>query len=146
MDYKFTAGMETKLDEIAEKKAVWNKVLNDFYAPFIEEVDKALQTNERVRIESKVKCPNCGKPMVLRTSKTGSQFLGCSGFPNCKTIMSLDVLSEITQEEEQKEQEICEEKCEKCGSDMIFKTGPYGKYMECTNEECKNRNYGCNHT
>ena len=22
---------------------------------------------------------------------------------------------------------------------MIFKIGPYGKYMECTNSECKNR-------
>lgn len=139
MDYKFTAGMETKLDEIAEKKAVWNKVLKDFYTPFIKEVDKALQTNERVRIESKIKCPNCGKPMVLRSSKSGSQFLGCSGFPNCKTIMSLDVLSEISSDDEQNEPDICEEKCEKCGSDMVFKNGPYGKYMECTNEECKNR-------
>ena len=139
MDYKFTAGMETKLDQIAEKKAIWNKVLQDFYTPFIKEVDKALENSERVKIESKVKCPNCGKPMVLRTSKFGSQFLGCSGFPDCKTMMSLDVLSEVGEDEENKEPEVCEEKCEKCGSDMIFKTGPYGKYMECTNEECKHR-------
>ena len=138
MDYKFTAGMETKLDQIAEKKAIWNKVLEDFYTPFIQEVDKALQNTERVKIESKIKCPNCGKSMVLRTSKYGTQFLGCSGFPDCKTMMSLDVLSEAD-EEENTNDEICEEKCEKCGSDMVFKHGPYGKYMECTNEECKNR-------
>ena len=138
MDYKFTAGMESKLDQIAEKKAVWNKVLADFYTPFIQEVDKALQNNERVKIESKIKCPNCGKPMVLRTSKSGSQFLGCSGFPDCKTMMSLNALTENPDENSQ-EQEVCEEKCEKCGSDMIFKHGPYGKYMECTNEECKHR-------
>ena len=139
MDYKFTAGMETKLDQIAEKKAVWNKVLKDFYTPFIQEVDKALQNSERIKIESKIKCPNCGKPMVLRTSKYGTQFLGCSGFPDCKTMMSLDVLSEAENEENRTEQEICEEKCEKCGSDMVFKHGPYGKYMECVNEVCKNR-------
>lgn len=140
MDYKFTAGMETKLDQIADKKAVWNKVLEDFYAPFIQEVDKALQNGERVKIESKIKCPNCGKPMVLRTSKHGTQFLGCSGYPDCKTAMSLNALSEETEEEtENKESEVCEEKCEKCGSDMVFKTGPYGKYMECTNGECRNR-------
>ena len=140
MDYKFTAGMETKLDQIAEKKAVWNKVLADFYTPFIQEVDKALQNSERVKIESKIKCPNCGKPMVLRTSKFGSQFLGCSGFPDCKTMMSLNALTEETEENtESQEPEVCEEKCEKCGSDMIFKTGPYGKYMECTNPECKDR-------
>ncbi len=139
MDYKFTAGMETKLDKIAEKKAVWNDVLQEFYTPFIQEVDKALQTGERVKIESKIKCPNCGKPMVLRIGKNGSQFLGCSGFPDCKTMMSLNALSEDTGEESSNEPEKCEEKCEKCGSDMIFKTGPYGKYMECTNADCKHR-------
>lgn len=140
MDYKFTAGMETKLDRIAEKKAVWNDVLKEFYAPFIEEVNKALQNGERVKIESKIKCPNCGKPMVLRTSKFGTQFLGCSGYPECKTMMSLNALSEESSEEGQsQEQEVCEEKCEKCGSDMVFKMGPYGKYMECTNEDCKHR-------
>lgn len=139
MDYKFTAGMETKLDQIAEKKAVWNDVLENFYEPFIKEVNKALQTGERVKIESKIKCPNCGKPMVLRIGKNGSQFLGCSGFPDCKTMMSLNALSEESLNEQSNEPEVCEEKCEKCGSDMIFKTGPYGKYMECTNENCKHR-------
>ena len=139
MDYKFTAGMETKLDKIAEKKAVWNNVLQEFYTPFIEEVNKALQNSERVKIESKIKCPNCGKPMVLRTSKFGTQFLGCSGYPDCKTMMSLNALSEETGEDENKEPEQCDEKCEKCGSEMIFKTGPYGKYMECTNSDCKHR-------
>lgn len=133
MDYKFTAGMETKLDEIAEKKAVWNNVLQEFYEPFIVEVNKALENSERVKIESKIKCPNCGKPMILRTSKFGTQFLGCSGYPDCKTMMSLNALSENAEQDE------CEEKCEKCGSDMIFKTGPYGKYMECTNDSCKYR-------
>ena len=139
MDYKFTAGMETKLDKIAEKKAIWNDVLQEFYAPFIEEVNKALQTGERVRIESKIKCPNCAKPMVLRMGKNGSQFLGCSGYPECKTMMSLNALSEESLQEQSNEPEVCEEKCEKCGSDMIFKMGPYGKYMECTNETCKHR-------
>ena len=139
MDYKFTAGMETKLDKIAEKKAVWNDVLQEFYTPFIQEVDKALQTGERVKIESKIKCPNCGRPMVLRIGKNGSQFLGCSGYPDCKTMMSLNALSEDTGEDTSNEPEKCEEKCEKCGSDMIFKTGPYGKYMECTNADCKHR-------
>ncbi len=139
MDYKFTAGMETKLDKIAEKKAVWNDVLQEFYTPFIDEVNKALQTGERVKIESKIKCPKCGKPMVLRIGKNGSQFLGCSGYPDCKTMMSLNALSEDTDEETSNEPEKCEEKCEKCGSDMIFKTGPYGKYMECTNADCKHR-------
>ena len=126
MDYKFTAGMETKLDKIAEKKAVWNKVLQEFYDPFINTVNEAMKDTGRITIESDVTCPNCEKPMVLRTSRQGSQFLGCSGYPDCKTMMSLNAAAEQTQEPE-----ICEEKCEKCDSEMIFKIGPYGKYMEC---------------
>lgn len=143
MDYKFTAGMEEKLDKIAEKQAVWVKVLQDFYTPFMEEVNSVMKTAQKVNIETNIKCPNCGKPMLLRTSKTGSQFLGCSGYPDCKTAMSINVMQEMENSEDgtipTQQQEVCEEKCEKCGSDMIFKTGPYGKYMECTNPECKHR-------
>lgn len=144
MDYKFTAGMEEKLDKIAEKEALWVKVLQDFYTPFMEEVNSVMKTAERVTIETKINCPNCGKPMVLRTSKKGTQFLGCSGYPDCKTAMSLNVMQEMEAEQQEsdsteKPKEVCEEKCEKCGSDMIFKIGPYGKYMECLNEECKHR-------
>lgn len=38
-------------------------------------------------------CPQCGKPMVLRTARTGtragSQFWGCSGYPDCKGTRAL---------------------------------------------------------
>ncbi|MBQ8168570.1 type I DNA topoisomerase [bacterium] len=143
MDYKFTAGMEEKLDKIADKKAIWNKVLKDFYDPFMDEVNSVMKTAQKISIETKINCPNCGKPMVLRTSKAGSQFLGCSGYPDCKTAMSLNVMQEMSEENTnntpEKTQEICEEKCEKCGGEMTFKMGPYGKYMECLNPECKYR-------
>ena len=135
MDYQFTAGLENKLDEIAENKLIWNDVLKDFYSDFIETVHDAEKNMEQISIESDVVCPNCGKKMIIRTSRFGSQFLGCSGYPECKTMLPL----KTTNEEAQAEPEKCEEKCEKCGSDMIFKVGPYGKYMECTNAECKNR-------
>jgi four helix bundle suffix protein len=39
-------------------------------------------------------CQLCGKPMVLRTAKqgknVGSQFLGCSGYPECKSTSQID--------------------------------------------------------
>lgn len=52
MDYKFTAGMEEKLDKIAEKKAVWNVVLKEFYTPFMEVVNSVMKTAQKVVIES----------------------------------------------------------------------------------------------
>ena len=43
MDYKFTAGMEEKLDLIAEQKLVWNEVLKEFYTPFMETVNSVMK-------------------------------------------------------------------------------------------------------
>lgn len=132
MNYKFTAGMEDKLDKIADKKAVWNNVLKEFYDPFIETVDNAKQNMEKVNIESDVACPNCGKTMLVKNSRFGTQFLGCSGYPECKTMMPLNG-------EQNSEPEKSDEKCEKCNSEMVIKLGPYGKYLQCTNDDCKNR-------
>lgn len=138
MDYKFTAGMEEKLDKIAEQKAIWNVVLQDFYTPFMEEVNSVMKTAQKVVIESDKLCPNCGKKMLVRTSRFGTQFLGCSGYPECKTIISLNNSVELDSEGDNPPQEqVVEEKCEKCNGDMVMKIGPYGKYLEC--KECKNR-------
>lgn len=133
MNYKFTAGMEDKLDKIADKKAVWNKVLREFYDPFIETVENAKQNMEKIDIESDVVCPNCGKKMLVKNSRFGTQFLGCSGYPECKTMMPLNG------EAQPQEPEKSDEKCEKCNSEMVIKTGPYGKYLQCTDDKCKNR-------
>ena len=135
MDYKFTAGMEEKLDKIAEKKAVWNVVLKEFYTPFMEVVNSVMKNAQRVVIESDKKCPNCGRVMLVKTSRFGSQFLGCSGYPECKTIISLNNSVELDDVNE--DNNTVEEKCEKCGGEMVMKIGPYGKYLEC--KECKNR-------
>ncbi len=134
MDYKFTAGMEEKLDKIAEQKLVWNQVLSDFYGPFMQEVNAVMKTAQKVQIESDVVCPNCGRKMLVRTSRFGSQFLGCSGYPECKTILSMNSNGEVKTPEEEV---AVEEKCDKCQGGMVLKTGPYGKYLEC--KECKNR-------
>ena len=137
MDYKFTAGMEEKLDEIAEKKAVWNVVLKEFYSPFMEVVNSVMKTAQRVNIESDKKCPNCGKVMLVKTSRFGTQFLGCSGYPECKTIISLNNSMELDDANKDGETQTVDEKCEKCGGAMVMKIGPYGKYLEC--KECGNR-------
>ena len=34
-------------------------------------------------------CPNCGRPLAARKGRFGP-FLGCTGYPGCKTIINLD--------------------------------------------------------
>ncbi|MFA6988881.1 MAG: type I DNA topoisomerase [Candidatus Gastranaerophilaceae bacterium] len=133
VDYNFTAAMETKLDDIADNTAEWKKVIGDFYLPFVDVVNNARQNMENVNIITDKLCPNCGKPMALKTSRWGTQFLGCTGYPECKTSLPLEPV------EESQTPQIVDEKCDKCNSDMEIKIGPYGKYLQCTNEECKNR-------
>ncbi|GBF22743.1 DNA topoisomerase I [Candidatus Gastranaerophilus sp. (ex Termes propinquus)] len=134
MDYAFTASMEHKLDDIADDKAVPANVLNDFWKPFSQTVDSAKANMENVVIESDVNCPNCSKKMVVKTSRFGKQFLGCSGYPECKTMAPLgDGKSEPIPDEPS------DELCEKCQGEMVAKVGPYGKYLQCLSAECKAR-------
>ncbi len=135
MNYEFTAAMELKLDEIAENKADSIKVLKEFYSPFEETVELAKTNMGRVVIQSDKVCPNCGRPMVVKTSRFNKQFLGCSGYPECKTMMSLDGELPTQQAKEEK----TDYKCEKCGGETVIKTGPYGKYYQCLNDKCKTR-------
>ncbi|MGA1843022.1 MAG: type I DNA topoisomerase [bacterium] len=78
------------------------------------------------------KCEKCGRDMVVKHGRYGA-FLGCSGYPECKNIVSLNKSGTGAQEAEP-----TEEKCEKCGSPMVIKNGRYGRFMSCSNyPKCK---------
>lgn len=55
-----------------------------------KKIDPADSTDPTDRLPP---CPQCGKPMVLRTAKTGKnlgkQFWGCSDYPDCKGVLKL---------------------------------------------------------
>ena len=135
MDYKFTAQMESRLDDIAEDKENGVEFLNEFYKPFSLDLEAAQKNMKRVDVETDKVCPNCGRKMVVKLSRYGKQFLACSGYPECKTALPMEGGSKV----EVPEDEPTDKKCEKCGSDMVIKTGPYGKYYQCLNDKCKKR-------
>lgn len=135
MDYKFTAKMESGLDDIAENKENGVQFLNDFWKPFSKTLDEAQKNMKRVDVETDKICPNCGKKMVVKLSRYGKQFLACSGYPECKTALPMEGEKKV----EIPEDEPTDKKCEKCGSEMVIKTGPYGKYYQCLNASCKKR-------
>ena len=86
VDVGFTAKMEEKLDEIAEGKIDWRKVIKEFYEPFIKNLEAKINVVEKVKLtEEKTNeiCDVCGKPMVVKYGRFG-KFLACSGFPECK--------------------------------------------------------------
>ena len=136
MDYKFTAKMEASLDDIAEDKQDSIKFLNNFWKPFSITLANASKNMKQEVKETDKVCPNCGKPMVVKLSRYGKQFLACTGFPECKTALPIEGQA---QKVEIPDDEPTDKKCEKCNGDMVIKTGPYGKYYQCLNEKCKKR-------
>jgi DNA topoisomerase-1 len=199
--YDFTANMERQLDEIAEGKASWKGVLNEFYEDFEQKLHLAEKPPEEggmrlnQAVPTDIACAKCDRPMNVRTASTGV-FMGCSGYSlppkeRCTGTMNLTSGDEVVKvdDEEELETELLRAKrrcdlcgtamdsylvdenrklhvcgntptcegveveqgtfkikgyegplleCDKCQSNMELKSGRFGKYFGCTNEECKN--------
>ena len=138
VDVEFTAGIEEKLDLVAEGKSEWTKVVRDFYTPFEKELGLAETNLERQKVVPQTTsevCPKCGKPMVLRDSRRG-QFLACSGFPECRTTFSIDKQGNKVI---RPEPEMTDQKCEKCGKPMLKRIGKRGPFLACSGfPKCRN--------
>ena len=91
MDTGFTAGIETKLDSIADGDQNWINMLKEFFEPFVKEISIAKEKADRVPSERLVqlsdeKCLG-GDYLVIRQSRYG-KFLGCGKFPECRVAIS----------------------------------------------------------
>ncbi|MFT0213694.1 type I DNA topoisomerase [Pseudomonas sp. F1_0610] len=129
MDYGFTAGMEERLDDIAQGSLGWKKLLDSFYGDFKQKLETAEDSKAGMRENTptltNIACKDCGRPMQIRTASTGV-FLGCSGYAlppkeRCKTTMNLVPGDEIAADDEgESESRLLRHKrrCQKCGSAM----------------------------
>jgi len=92
VDINFTAKMEEDLDEIAQGKKDWQKVLEEFYTPFAKNLEQKYQEVQKKDIiseDTNEVCEKCGSPMVIKIGKFG-KFLACSKFPECKNIKKIN--------------------------------------------------------
>jgi DNA topoisomerase I len=75
-------------------------------------------------------CENCGKPMAMKRGRFG-QFLACTGYPECKTTRKI-----ITTKQGMtaaKPDQMLDEKCPKCESNLVLKHGRFGEFTACSN-------------
>ena len=134
MDIAFTRDMEEQLDKIEEQHLDWVGVLQGFYGPFSQNLEKASSEMEHAKAEltpSEYKCPDCGKPMVYRFGKNG-KFLSCSAYPDCKAARPCDRNGKMLEEKPS------EHNCPKCNKPMLHKNGRFGPFLGCSDyPNCK---------
>ncbi len=131
VDSSFTSGMEEDLDEIAEGKKDWQKVLWDFYDPFIKEIEDGKKNikSQKVAIPTGEKCPKCGEELLKRKGRYG-EFIACSGFPKCKYTQNVDGEGKPT---EKKALPILEGvPCPDCGAGIVERKSRRGKFYGCS--------------
>ena len=126
---KFTANMETNLDDVEKGEKDWKATLKDFYEEFDATLAKAevAMEGKRVKIpseETDVICDECGKNMVIKIGRFG-KFLACPGFPECTNTKKIVQATKGV--------------CPLCGNTVIAQKSKKGrnffgceKYPECT--------------
>ncbi|MBQ8415378.1 MAG: type I DNA topoisomerase [Clostridia bacterium] len=153
VDYGFTAEMERDLDAIENGEAEMLDVLKSFWGDF----SKQLEVAEKAMAEKSIEvppeetdfiCEKCGSRMIVRNGRFG-KFAACPNYPTCRNTKPLtapgtaeEVVEEARTEEEaetkQKTPVVADFKCEKCGGDMVLRTGKFGSFYACARyPECK---------
>ena len=134
MDLKFTASMEADLDHVEEGKVDWRELVDRFYKPFADRLEKALQQAEPLKgrpAPNNERCPQCGAEMVIRYSQNGA-FLGCARYPECQGTIHLP--AETTDDEAARDAPACPA----CGAAMILRRSRFGVFWGCSKyPECR---------
>ena len=141
VDSEFTSHLEEKLDEIALDKANWQKVLSDFYYPFMEKISAGKTGIKSLKTATPIgeKCPECGSELVLRKGRYG-EFIACSNFPKCKYSRNVakdsaksDETSATTVAKPKRELKKLDVPCPKCGGEIVERFSRRGKFYGCAN-------------
>ena len=128
VNYKFTAQMEEKLDEVEHGQEEWVELLDEFYSDFDKTLKKAKEEMEGVKLQLKedqtdIICDKCGRQMVVKVGRYG-KFIACPGYPECKNVLKFVEKIGV--------------KCPKCNGDVIVKhTKKKRVFYGCSNyPEC----------
>lgn len=131
VDYQFTAGLEDTLDAIARGEKEWLPVLNEFWKPFIHQVEEIDEQVKRKDITTEIleeACPKCQKPLAIRLGKRG-RFIGCTGYPDCDFTKDLATATTDAIAPDVVADRVCPE----CAQPLHIKTGRYGRFIGCSN-------------
>ncbi len=133
VDSSFTSNMEADLDKINDGALDWQKLLSDFYDPFMKKIIEGKEKikSQKMAIPTGKFCPKCGSELLRRKGRFG-EFIACSNFPKCKYTTDLEGNAPP-------EPEKTDIVCSKCGEFMVIKDSKRGKFLACSAyPKCKN--------
>ncbi len=143
LDTEFTSHMEEQLDEVEEGTKPWVSAVREFYTPFVKDLELAQSIpgpKDIVEPPTNLPCEKCGRMLEIKWGRNG-KFLACPGYkddPPCKNTQNFEKLPDGTIKIVPKLEETTDEKCEKCSSPMVVKSGRFGKFLACSAyPECK---------
>ncbi|MBO4918760.1 MAG: type I DNA topoisomerase [Erysipelotrichaceae bacterium] len=120
INVKYTADMESELDEIAENRLDSTEALQKFYDEFQPLVESAYESMEKLQPEKTGEiCPECGGDIVIRNGKYG-KFKSCINYPTCRWHESL--IKKETPEDTGRT-------CPQCGKPLLKRKSRYGTYF-----------------
>ena len=152
--YDYTAELEVELDNISSGKSEWVGILTKFWTEFFPTIEAAndlriSEVLERINDiltphifpntedkEDPRLCQNCNNgKLSIRTSRSGSAFIGCSNYPTCKFVRPFGVISTDSLNEKISEDSIG---TSDNGEEIYLKSGRFGPYVQLGNSSEKN--------
>ena len=146
VEYDYTAELEVELDNISSGKSEWVKILAKFWKEFYPTIEAAkdLRISEVLNKINEILTPhifpnNDGKKdprlchscnegiLSIRTSRSGSAFIGCSNYPECKFVRPFAVITDESINEKSTEGAIG---LDDRGIEIFLKSGRFGPYVQ----------------
>jgi len=154
VEYDYTAELEIELDNISSGKSEWVKILAKFWKEFYPTIEAAkdLRISEVLNKINEILTPhifrnNDGKKdprlclrcnqgkLSIRTSRSGSAFIGCSNYPECKFVRPFAVITDESTNEKSTEGAIG---LDGRGIEIFLKSGRFGPYVQLGNSSEQN--------
>jgi DNA topoisomerase-1 len=134
---KMTAVLEADMNDIAEGKKTLEDTVKESRLMLTKVMQELEPEKERIKenINNAVKaqntigpCPKCGKSLLVRVSKKGKRFVGCTGFPDCTNTYSLPQQGGLT---------MTTKLCDACNTPIVqVKMKERRAWDLCINSEC----------
>jgi DNA topoisomerase I len=125
---EFTSGMEGELDKVEAGSLGWQRVLEEFWDPFLVSLNGAnveeliAQAHDLSVLETE-RCPKDGGKLVAKGGIFGP-YLACENRPECTFTRPLG--------RDRKPAVMTTEICHECGKFMVIRQGRSGEFLGCS--------------